>query len=77
MTTRTLGMAKVDKVEGVRQMELSLERVATWTLVFTNAYFLSFFVAGILDSGTAAEMSMRRWRAAQSRGPRDVCLLRW
>ena len=44
MTTQTLSMAKVAKVEGVKKMELSLERVATWTLIFTNAYFLSFFV---------------------------------
>ena len=44
MTTQTLSMAKVGKVEGVKKMALSLERVATWTLIFTNAYFLSFFV---------------------------------
>jgi hypothetical protein len=44
MTTQTLSMAKVAKVEGVTKMEISLERVATWTLVFTNAYFLSFLI---------------------------------
>jgi hypothetical protein len=30
---------------GVRRIEISLERVASWTLVFTNAFFVSYFFA--------------------------------
>jgi hypothetical protein len=30
---------------GVRRIEISLERVASWTLIFTNAFFVSYFFA--------------------------------
>lgn len=33
----------VHGVEGVRKIEISIERVATWTLVFTNVFFVSYF----------------------------------
>jgi hypothetical protein len=33
----------VRNVEGVRRVEISFERVATWTLVFTNGFFVSYF----------------------------------
>jgi len=33
----------VREVEGVRKIEISIERVATWTLVFTNVFFVSYF----------------------------------
>jgi len=31
------------ETEGVRRIEISFERVAIWTLVFTNAFFISYF----------------------------------
>jgi hypothetical protein len=33
----------IREVEGVRRIEISFERVATWTLVFTNVFFVSYF----------------------------------
>jgi len=33
----------VREVEGVRKIEISIERVATWALVFTNVFFVSYF----------------------------------
>jgi len=30
-------------MEGVRKIEISIERVATWILVFTNVFFVSYF----------------------------------
>jgi len=44
MSIQTLSLSKVEKMEEAKKMEFSLERVATWTLVFTNAYFLSMLV---------------------------------
>jgi hypothetical protein len=29
--------------EGVTRIEISFDRVATWTLVFTNVFFVSYF----------------------------------
>lgn len=45
MSTQTLSFSKVDKMEEAKKMQFSIERVATWTLVFTNAYFLSLLIA--------------------------------
>jgi hypothetical protein len=33
----------VREVAGARKIEISFERVATWTLVFTNVFFVSYF----------------------------------
>jgi len=33
----------VREVEGVRKIEISFKRVATWALVFTNVFFVSYF----------------------------------
>ena len=44
MSIQTLSLTKVEKMEEAKKMEFSLERVATWTLVLTNAYFLSMLV---------------------------------
>ena len=45
MSTQALSFPKVEKVEEAKKMEFSVERVATWTLIFTNAYFLSMLIA--------------------------------
>jgi hypothetical protein len=39
----------VRQVEGVRRIEISLERVATWTLIFTNVFFVSYFFGKLLQ----------------------------
>jgi hypothetical protein len=44
-TIRTLRSSKVEKMEETKKMEFSLARVVTWTLVFTNAYFLLMLVS--------------------------------
>ena len=40
-TNQLLG---VYEMEGVKRIEISVKRVGVWTLVFTNAFFLSYFV---------------------------------
>jgi len=35
--------------EGVRRIEISLERVASWTLLFTNAFFVTYFFAKLFQ----------------------------
>ncbi len=45
MGTQTLSFPKVEKAEEAKKVEFSIERVATWTLIFTNAYFLSILIA--------------------------------
>jgi hypothetical protein len=44
MNTQTLSFTKVDRMEETKKIEFSFVRVATWTLVFTNAYFLSMLI---------------------------------
>jgi len=39
----------VRETEGVRRIEISLERVASWTLIFTNAFFVSYFFARLFQ----------------------------
>jgi hypothetical protein len=34
---------------GVRRIEISVERVASWTLIFTNAFFVSYFLAKLFQ----------------------------
>ena len=51
MNTQILSYSEVKKVEEVRKMEFSVERVATWTLVFTNAYFLAILIKSVLHGG--------------------------
>ena len=41
-------MIGVCETEGVRRIEISLERVAVWTLIFTNAFFVSYFFGKLL-----------------------------
>jgi hypothetical protein len=38
----------VQETEEGRKVEVSFERVASWTLVFTNAFFVSYFFAKLL-----------------------------
>jgi hypothetical protein len=38
----------VQETEKERKKEVSFERVASWTLVFTNAFFVSYFFAKLL-----------------------------
>jgi hypothetical protein len=39
---------RVQETEKERKMKVSFERVASWTLVFTNAFFVSYFFAKLL-----------------------------
>ncbi len=38
----------VQETEKERKIEINFERVASWTLVFTNAFFVSYFFAKLL-----------------------------
>jgi hypothetical protein len=42
-------IACISELEGVRRIEINLERVAIWTLVFTNSFFLSYFFAKLFN----------------------------
>jgi hypothetical protein len=35
----------IRETEEGRKIEISFQRVASWTLVFTNAFFISYFFA--------------------------------
>jgi hypothetical protein len=35
----------IQETEGGRKIEVNFERVTSWALVFTNAFFLSYFFA--------------------------------
>jgi hypothetical protein len=50
MNTQTLSYTAVKKVEDTKKMEFSIERVAIWTLVFTNAYFIAILIRSVLTS---------------------------
>jgi len=39
----------IQEIDGVRKVEISLKRVATWTLIFTNAFFVSYFFARLFQ----------------------------
>jgi hypothetical protein len=39
----------IQETELGRKIEVSLERVASWALVFTNAFFVSYFFAKLLQ----------------------------
>jgi hypothetical protein len=47
MTTNQ--MMGVYEMEGVKRIEISAKRVAVWTLVFTNAFFLSYFCVRLVQ----------------------------
>jgi len=36
------------KAEGKQNVEISLKIVAVWTLIFTNAFFISYFFVRLL-----------------------------
>jgi hypothetical protein len=38
-------MLGIQETEKGRKMEISFERVASWSLIFTNAFFVSYFFA--------------------------------
>ena len=40
-TSQILGVCEVR--EGMRRIEINIERVAIWALVFTNLFFVSYF----------------------------------
>ena len=42
-------IACISELEGVRRIEINLERVAIWTLVFTNSFFVSYFFAKLFN----------------------------
>jgi len=35
----------IRETEEGRKIEISFQRVASWTLVFTNTFFISYFIA--------------------------------
>ena len=37
-----------EESEGVRKIEISIERIIVWVLVFTNIFSLSYFFAKLL-----------------------------
>jgi hypothetical protein len=37
------------EIEEVRRVEISFERVTIWTLIFTNAFFISYFFGRLLQ----------------------------
>jgi hypothetical protein len=37
------------ETEGVRRIEISFKRVIIWTLIFTNAFFISYFFGRLLQ----------------------------
>jgi hypothetical protein len=39
----------IQETERGRKIEISLERVASWALVFTNAFFVSYFLARLFQ----------------------------
>jgi hypothetical protein len=39
----------IQETEHGRKIEISLERVVSWSLVFTNAFFVSYFLARLLQ----------------------------
>ncbi len=48
MSIQAINIAKLQNVEEVKKVEkveFSIERVIIWSLIFTNAYFLSFLLA--------------------------------
>jgi hypothetical protein len=36
------------EIEGRRKVEISFKRVTLWTLIFTNAFFVSYFLGRLL-----------------------------
>jgi hypothetical protein len=44
MDAQYLSFSKEEKLEVAKKAEFSLQRVVTWTLIFTNAYFLSLLI---------------------------------
>jgi hypothetical protein len=49
----TLGLGKDKTIyrESVetRKVEINLRRIAAWTLIFTNAFFISYFLAKLVQ----------------------------
>ncbi len=39
----------VFRLEEIRKVEIHPERVAEWTLIFTNMFFLSYFFAKLIE----------------------------
>jgi hypothetical protein len=39
----------IRETERGRKIEISFQRVANWSLVFTNAFFVSYFVAKLFQ----------------------------
>ena len=37
------------QVETVRRIEINVERIGIWTLIFTNAFFVTYFLAKLLQ----------------------------
>jgi hypothetical protein len=42
-------MLGIQETEKGRKIEISLERVASWSLIFTNAFFVSYFFAKLFQ----------------------------
>lgn len=39
----------IQETEEGRKIEISFQRVANWSLVFTNAFFVSYFIAKLFQ----------------------------
>jgi len=39
----------IQETEGGRKVEISFQRVASWALVFTNAFFVTYFFAKLFQ----------------------------
>jgi hypothetical protein len=50
-TTLSLGKGKTVYKESVetRRIEINLDRIAAWTLIFTNTFFVSYFLAKLVQ----------------------------
>jgi hypothetical protein len=42
-------MLGIHETEEGRNIEISFQRVASWTLIFTNAFFVSYFFAKLFQ----------------------------
>ena len=50
-TTLSLGKDKTIYKESVeaRRIEINLDRIGAWTLIFTNTFFVSYFLAKLVQ----------------------------
>ncbi|MFB3886165.1 MAG: hypothetical protein ACE144_13135 [Thermodesulfobacteriota bacterium] len=42
------GIQPLTGTESTRRIEISFKRVTEWTLIFTNAFFIAYFITRLL-----------------------------